>query len=234
MLDKKLSKIGDRLFVLRDRVEKIRDRVLHNTMGISPGQILTAREFCGGIARSLSPANLRKSKLVPAAVVFAALVLTAKMSMPGGALATSGDAAKPGARPTATAYFFDLNTGQLFGGANGTQAPIAAPSNAGEPDSSPAGVRAYVYSCGQCGEADKQYIGYLEIYTPAQAGSLPEPAAKLPPGGALLHDAQRQLVAKPSLDPEWQPAASDAGKAIIRDARRKCSDNRFPANCLPK
>lgn len=243
MLDKKLSKIGDRLFLIRDRFEKFRDRVLYNSLGVTPGRFHTAGELRASITRSFSPANLRKSRIVPAAVVFAALVLTAKMSMPGGALAKSGEAAKAGAKNSGVVYFFDLNTGLLFNGAVGTQGPIAAPSNAAEPDSSPAGVRAYVYSCGQCGDAEKQYIGYLEMYapgvpgapaTPGTASAQPEPGAKLPPGGALLHDAHRQLVAKPSLDPEWQPAASEAGKSIISGGRKKCSDNRFPAHCLPQ
>ncbi len=66
-------------------------------------------------------------------------------------------------------YFYDLNTGELFVADALDIAPIEAPS--GKPyklpngQEIPAGVRAFVYACGECGP-DSKKIGYLEMYTP--------------------------------------------------------------------
>lgn len=55
-------------------------------------------------------------------------------------------------------WFYDMNTKKLFQVNAGTSPPIDAPS--GKPfEEKPAGVRAYVYGCGGCGDT---FIGYLE------------------------------------------------------------------------
>lgn len=59
------------------------------------------------------------------------------------------------------AYFYDLHTGQLFTAPAGTPGAIQRPG--GTYNGHPAGVRAHVFACGQCSDASKHFIGWLEI-----------------------------------------------------------------------
>ncbi len=65
-------------------------------------------------------------------------------------------------------FFYDLNTGKLFVADALEIAPIEAPSGKpfALPDGTeiPAGVRAFVYACGECDPKTRK-IGYLEMYT---------------------------------------------------------------------
>lgn len=65
-------------------------------------------------------------------------------------------------------YFMDLNTGELFVGKAADTPPIVAPSGdwKGAQPGTPAGAKAYVYACGDCADASKRFIGYVEMYTP--------------------------------------------------------------------
>ena len=61
-----------------------------------------------------------------------------------------------------TVYFYDLNSGDLFPAARDEIPPIE--SSSGPHEGKPAGVRAYIFTCGEC--TPKQWtIGYLETFT---------------------------------------------------------------------
>ncbi len=65
------------------------------------------------------------------------------------------------AKPRLTGnYYYDLNTGKLFVAATDDFPPIEAPSGPA-PDGRKAGVRAYVFSCGDCDDPTKRFIGYV-------------------------------------------------------------------------
>jgi hypothetical protein len=66
-------------------------------------------------------------------------------------------------------WFYDLNTKQLFAGKRDEIPPIETPSGPyALPDGTqiPAGVRAYVFACGDCSDESKRFIAYVERFTP--------------------------------------------------------------------
>ncbi|MCX5659313.1 MAG: hypothetical protein NTW19_06265 [Planctomycetota bacterium] len=65
----------------------------------------------------------------------------------------------------AQAYYYDLNTGKLFPARIERLPPIAVPGAA--PGAEPAGVRAMVFSCGDCRNPTDRMIAWLERFKPA-------------------------------------------------------------------
>lgn len=61
-------------------------------------------------------------------------------------------------------YYYDLNTGELFAALSTEIPPIEAPSGP-LPNGKPAGVRAFVYSCGDCSDPAQRRVAWLEKYT---------------------------------------------------------------------
>lgn len=81
-------------------------------------------------------------------------------------------------------YYYDLNTDKLFRVKTDEYAPINAPSGP-LGDGQPAGVLAYVFTCGECDpDLDRKtpedlaaagmFVGYLETYTPEAKKQLSE------------------------------------------------------------
>ncbi|NQU09161.1 hypothetical protein HQ590_00095 [bacterium] len=141
-------------------------------------------------------------------------------------------------------WFYDLNTQQLFAAPLGTIPPVAAPSGP-LPDGKPAGVRAYVYSCGAC-EPAALYVAYLETYTneararwmaAAQQGTS---AADMPGDPnqpfellAQPEDMSGILVRGPD-DAEWVARASGAGEQCVSAGlASRCGAGLFPRRCYP-
>jgi len=129
--------------------------------------------------------------------------------------------------PERLAYYYDLNTGELFAAAAELTAPIRAPSGAVRGTDEPAGVRAYVYTCG---DQPSQYIAWLEKSSQtAQAAKNDGSAGRTHPvlleldAGAGASSTWVALVDVESGAPiEWQPAGSQAGIGIVRGAVRAC------------
>ena len=69
------------------------------------------------------------------------------------------------------AYFFDLQTRELFSAPLNARPPVAAPSDSGGPGRS--GVRASILSCESCDHKDSRYTGYLERAGGARRGAEP-------------------------------------------------------------
>lgn len=57
-------------------------------------------------------------------------------------------------------YFYDLDAKELFVGKSSQTPPIDTPAGGKR------GVKAYVYSCGDCADESTRFVGYLEMYTP--------------------------------------------------------------------
>ncbi len=63
-------------------------------------------------------------------------------------------------------YYYDLNTGQRFADKASLTAPIDAPSGP-TPKGKNAGVKAYVFSCGDCSDETQQFVAWMERHIPA-------------------------------------------------------------------
>ena len=84
--------------------------------------------------------------VIAAIVLIVALIFIFKQMGGGGGVGSPQDA-----------YWYDLDTGELFGHKNVTP-PVPAPSG-GE------GVRAHVYACNDCNDKTDRFISFLERYT---------------------------------------------------------------------
>ena len=81
-----------------------------------------------------------------------------------GPLATappSGQTATPPPKRSGQIWYYDLNNGRLFTGKATDIAPIDAPSGP-LPGGAPAGVKAYVFSYGDCDDESQRFVAWLE------------------------------------------------------------------------
>ena len=101
------------------------------------------------------------------------------------------------------AWFYDLNTKQLFVDEDTEIPPIAAPSGP-LPDGQHAGVRAHVYCRGFGENQSKPFIGFLETYKT-------EPATASDP---TSEPKNTRLIKRPK-DEEWIIADSYMGRIIM-------------------
>lgn len=131
-----------------------------------------------------------------------------------------------------TAYFYDLNTGELLILAADTEEPFETKS--GPNHGRLAGVRAHVFTCGRCTE-DERFVGWLEM--PDHAKSEPvidETAkpAKIDRAGESPPEPSRILIRSES-DPIWVPYHSRAGRRIRDQVERRCGENQSVRYCSP-
>lgn len=61
-------------------------------------------------------------------------------------------------------YYYDLGNGTIFTAKSNEIPPIESKSGPG-PAGNPQGVRAYVFSCGDCKNESERFVGWLEMYT---------------------------------------------------------------------
>ena len=133
--------------------------------------------------------------------------------------------------PKKQAYFFDLDTAELFAADRALTPPIAAPSGAGK------GVRAVVFGCGSC-SSDDLLVAFIMKYSD-NAGTAIGPdmsgAADAPPQQLASAVQKAPLVATPPAtgeQPQWLPSSSREGAAIQSRASFVCGPK--PAQpCVP-
>lgn len=113
--------------------------------------------------------------------------------------------------PEPQAYFYDLHTGELLTAPDNTVGPIQRPG--GPVDGHAAGVRAQVFACGQCSDASKRFIGWLEIDGP----SIGKPPA--------TEEAEAVYIRRVD-DSEWYSSESAAGQKITSEALSQCGSGR--------
>ena len=75
-------------------------------------------------------------------------------------------------RPEGQLWFYNEITGQLFAASDLSIPPIKTTSGPGT------GVRAWVFSCGDCANPDERFIGYLEKMQPTTKKFMNEEIAK--------------------------------------------------------
>ena len=131
-------------------------------------------------------------------------------------------------------YFYDLNTDQLFEAEQGRIPPIDTES--GPHQGKPAGVYAYVFSCGECAPRE-QYIGYLETYSEKAKARLEQmrQASAGPvymgPDVESSEPFRSGILIKRPEDAQWAPKSSSRGQQIVRE-KKICE--RYPARrCRP-
>lgn len=134
-------------------------------------------------------------------------------------------------------WYYDLNTQELFAASHRLVPPIEAPSGL-TPDGELAGVRAYVFSCGDCGDPEQRYIGWVEKYTPEvrrairyQTGIAGEDEAAGADLPAPRWD-EGHLIRSVENGTDWVQALSRAGQAIQERAMQRCETG-APTQCYP-
>ncbi len=132
----------------------------------------------------------------------------------------------PGSELNPRAYYYDLNTGELFVDDSSKFPPIEAPSGP-DPDGQPAGVRAIVFSCSSCDDEDSLWVGYLEKFanppTRRESGSAADEAAL---------GATAMLVRAPD-GGKWVSDQSMVGAQIMNAVGKKCGEGVKPIQCEP-
>lgn len=148
---------------------------------------------------------------------------------------TSLTASGPGVtREREKAWFYDLNTQQLFAAAGDDVPPIDAPSGA-LTDGQPAGVRAYVFSRVSEPNESERFIGYLEMFTPEGKEMI---STIRKSGTKVTSDVIRQLnrnrlLRRPS-DTNWFPADSNDGRVVLEQFSTTDGSKQTLFDCSPE
>jgi hypothetical protein len=110
------------------------------------------------------------------------------------------------------AWFYDLNTGELFVASNELAGPIEAPSGplaCGRP----AGVRAYVFSYSDEPNEAERFVGFLE--RPWDGAKEEDLGSAKAGGGGVSRWGHGRLICRAG-DERWVPADCEEGRAILR------------------
>lgn len=125
-------------------------------------------------------------------------------------------------------WFYDVKAKRLFPASDLSVPPINSPSGPGT------GVRAQVFSCGDCSEQNR-FIAYLEMLTPdgkqAVEAQMKSSGSQTGIGFALEKLPFAVLVRSPD-DEAWYPQSSSEGQAIV-DAGRLKGGCPHPRPCVP-
>lgn len=121
-------------------------------------------------------------------------------------------------------YFYDLGSSsrdpldRLFVARSDRQPPIESPSKVIMPDGTQAGVRAYVFTCGECSDRSTLFIGYLETVPP------PIPGARIPSSGRTVRTLD---------DSNWSPVSTPQGQKTILSPQTRCESEVRLKACQP-
>jgi len=146
-------------------------------------------------------------------------------------------------------WFYDLGSKQLFIASSKLVPPIDAPSGPLS-DGSPAGVRAYVFTCGDCADPDKRFIGWLERNTTQNENQIdPRTSPRTSPRTAQstansspddiprpirtrgYSRSSRQI--RSINDDTWVAANSSQGFKIRRAVHTRCTSGSPVKQCYP-
>jgi len=148
-----------------------------------------------------------------------------------------------GTRPpgvSSNAYYYDLNTGELFVDKAGLIPPIDAPSGPlkGTADTK-AGVRAYVFTCGEDSESDR-FIAWIETYTPEtqkiliDSNEIKTSHPLVGQGGAVASPLVALTNTNTPDKVNWMPSQSLMGIKIVRGSTAPCPNGSFSKPCVPE
>jgi hypothetical protein len=126
-------------------------------------------------------------------------------------------------------YFYDQNSGELFEVPAGLGGPMT--TSTGSFRGMPAGVRAIVFSCGRCGDANQRFIGWLEAPSTAI-----EASGRSLPSRPLSFDedlTDSTLVIRTPDDDRWHYFDSETGSRIVQRAHSRCTGGGALKYCEP-
>lgn len=129
-------------------------------------------------------------------------------------------------------FYYDLATGELFGGDPTANPPIDAPSGPGS------GVRAMVYGCGGCSAAKRQTV-YLMTYSQEARDAMASAEDQLKEGIAVSPELAsaiargQQVASVPETgEVQWVSSTSPEGMALMNTSKDLCQDQ-TPIACFP-
>lgn len=158
----------------------------------------------------------------PAALAGLAFVLIALAVI----LSRGGDQL-PEVQPITAAWYYNLDTGELFSGPM-EPAPIDAPGGSGQ------AVRAHLFSCGACTEQER-FIGFLTRHTPEAARVLTglEAGANPTPDEQVILETGQRIGAAPDAPGKtihWAVEGTPEADAVRTAPAQQCGGMR-PTRC---
>ena len=140
--------------------------------------------------------------------------------------------------PLADVYFYDLASTSanradgLFTAKEDSPLPLDLPL--GAPDAQPTGVRAWVFSCGDCADRSSLFIGYLETWTKEYREArlqIPELLKKRQPIPVAVRTHQGRLVSSAD-EIKWYGFNTGEGQRIMGEVIKHCGETP-PTPCDP-
>jgi hypothetical protein len=137
------------------------------------------------------------------------------------------------------AWFYDLNTGQLFVGKDNQIPPIEAPSgplrieSASGPlrEGEPAGVKAYVYSYAPEPNESERFIGFLETSVPREIMKRVE---SIKPEADRTEQWGYGRLVRRLKDKRWVLGDSNEGRAILKEFSLPNKTGEIARYCPPE
>lgn len=138
--------------------------------------------------------------------------------------------------PTSTIlrYYYDTNRNALFVAGEDAPPIVTQSQDRGKP---PAGVRAYVFSCGRCDVEKERFIGFLHSYQTEKRAKFVEMYRFASSRNEEVPlSAQSELISGDGSivrrvdESNWFDASSPEGLAIRKDALTRCEN---PIACDP-
>ena len=147
-------------------------------------------------------------------------------------------------------WFFDQVTGTIFEAHSNAIPPIATTEYPDQLELVEAGVRAYIFACGECPtdlqgmtieqvEQSGAFVGWLEQYTDAAKEEMSRAHSlradkHVPPVAfefLMLWEKGHQICRTD--DEQWVLAMSEDGVKIMHDLRNRCAGGNYPKRCYP-
>ena len=128
------------------------------------------------------------------------------------------------------AWFYDLNTGELFVAKSNAVPPIEAPSGPLS-NGRQAGVKAYVFTYAYEPNELDYFIGFLEIPDPQAQEDTPDSAKSAVHG---VRQWGRGKLIRRVEDKQWVPGDSMEGRAILKEIFLPNKNGEHPRYCPPK
>ena len=130
-------------------------------------------------------------------------------------------------RRVPTQYFYDLNSGEVF---EDISRPGPIETSSGTYQGMPAGVRAVMFACRDCGDESDRYVGWLEV--PALALKEYGVEFKTAPSLDNQVEIERRRAFRSPEGGEWAVFGTPEAEAIAAEGRR-CDDRKMPLICRP-
>jgi hypothetical protein len=134
---------------------------------------------------------------------------------------------RPQFRESRKAWFYDLNTGELFSASSKQVGPIDAPSGP-LPNGGPAGYRAHVYSYLRDPNESERFIAFLEMPDPNAN------VAQLHPDRSDLKEWARGRLIRRVGSETWVSPTSRRGRLILQQVTHPDTYGQIPIYQTPK